>query len=307
VARAQQTEGVRRVGLLTNFAERDAELQARITAFRAALQEFGWIEGVTVRVEYRYGAGDSYRLHTFAQELTGLSPDVLHSIGSPATTALRDATNTIPIVFAQVADPVGSGLVDNIARPSGNITGFTNYEYSIGGKWLEILKEIGPSVRRVLILQNSANMSAPGLLHAIQIAAGSVNIEVAAFDVTETGWSVDKFARESHGGLIVLPDANTATHRERIISAAILHQLPAVYPYRSYITDGGLVSYGIVTSYQSRQTAAYVNRILRGARPGELPVQAPSKFELVINLTTAKAMGLEVPPTLLARADEVIE
>jgi len=219
-------------------------------------------------------------------------------------------TRTIPIVFAQVADPVGSGLIDNMARPSENITGFTNYEYSLGGKWLEVLKEIAPSVARVLVLYNPANISAPGLVRAIQAAAAPLDVQVGTLDVrqaTELARLVDKFAREPAGGLIVLPDGTSATYREDIISHATRQRLPAVYPHRAYIASGGLISYGISTSYQSRQAATYVDRILRGAQPRDLPVQAPTKYELAINLKTARALGFDIPPMLLARADEVIE
>jgi len=261
-------------------------------------------------LDYRHSEGDVDRLRKFALELTALAPDVLHGIGSPPTTALKDATRTIPIVFAQVADPVGSGLIDNMARRSENITGFTNYEYSLGGKWLEVLKEIAPSVARVLVLYNPANISAPGLVRAIQAAAAPLDVQVGTLDVrqaTELARLVDKFAREPAGGLIVLPDGTSATYREDIISHATRQRLPAVYPHRAYIASGGLISYGISTSYQSRQAATYVDRILRGAQPRDLPVQAPTKYELAINLKTARALGFDIPPMLLARADEVIE
>jgi putative ABC transport system substrate-binding protein len=249
-------------------------------------------------------------LQIFAAELTALTPDALHSIGSPSTTALRDLTRTIPIVFAQVADPLGSGLIDNMARPTGNITGFTNYEYDIGGKWLEMLKEIAPSVTRVLVIHNSANVSAAGLIRATQGASASSEAQVSTIDVrqhSEAKRSVDALAGEARSGLIVLPDATSATYREDIISSAARHLIPAIYPHRAYVTSGGLLSYGIMTSDQSRQAASYVDRILKGEKPGDLPIQGPTKYELIINLKTAKALGLEVPSSLLARADEVIE
>jgi putative ABC transport system substrate-binding protein len=308
-AYAQHGERMRRVGLLTHFSESDPEAQSRITAFRTALRELGWVQGKNLRIDYRYSAGDIDRLRTFAVELTALSPDALHSIGSPSTTALRDLTHTIPIVFAQVTDPLGSGLIDNMARPTKNITGFTNYDYDIGGKWLEMLKEIAPSVTRVLVVYNSANVSAAGLIRAIQVASALSEAQVSTLDVRHHGEkrSVDVFAREAPSGLIVLPDATSATYREDIISSAARHRTPAIFPHRAYVASGGLISYGIMTSDQSRQAAAYVDRILKGEKPSDLPIQSPTKYELAINLNTAKALGLEVPPTLLARANEVIE
>ena len=308
-ARAQQTERIRRIGVLMPFAENDLDAQASITAFRQALQMLGWTDG-RVRIDYRWGGGEPERISAYASELVGLKPDVILVITALALQPLLQETRSIPIVFTQIADPVGSGFVASLAHPGGNVTGFASAEFSMYGKSLEMLKEVAPEVARVAVLLNLEQAPQAGMWRAIEAAAASFRVQVTAADVRDSAEierAIDSFASESNGGLIVLPNVPTIVHRGLIIALAARHRLPAVYPIRQFVTDGGLISYGPHTVDQYRQAAGYVDHILRGEKPADLPVQQPTKFELAINLKTAKALGLEVPPALLTRADEVIE
>jgi putative ABC transport system substrate-binding protein len=309
-ARAQQPDKMRRVGVLMTLAADDPQSMARIAAFLQGLQQLGWTDGRDVRIEYRWGAADADRIRKGAAELVALTPDVILSVGTPGVTALQQVTRTIPIVFVTVADPVGAGLVASLARPGGNTTGFTVFEYSIGGKLLEVLKEIAPRLSRVAVLRDPAIASGIGMWGAIQSVAPSFGVELSPVDVRATGEiesGVGAFAREPDGGLIVPGSAPAIFHRDRIIALAARHRLPAVYPYRFFVAAGGLISYGPNPVDEYRRAAGYVDRILKGEKPAALPVQAPTKYELVVNLKTAKALGLTVPDTVLARADEVIE
>jgi putative ABC transport system substrate-binding protein len=309
-ARAQQREKMHRIGVLMNLTADDAEGQARLAAFLQGLQEAGWAVGRNARIDLRWGAGDADRFRKQAAELVALAPDVVLASGIPTATPLLQATRTVPIVFVNVVDPVGAGLVASLARPGGNATGFTISEYGISGKWVELLKEIAPAVTRVAVLRDAASSSGIGYLGAIQSVASSFGIEltpVGINDATEIERGVTAFARGSNGGLIVTGNTLTIVHRELIITLAARHRLPAVYNIPLFVNDGGLVSYGPDTVDPFRRAAGYVDRILRGEKPADLPVQAPTKYELLINLKTARALGLTVPPTLLARADEVIE
>jgi putative ABC transport system substrate-binding protein len=309
-ARAQQPERMRRIGMLSNLAADDAEAQARNAAFLQALQQLGWTDGRNVRIDFRWGAGDADRNRRYAAELIALAPDVILATGSPAVDPLHQATRSVPIVFVQVTDPVGAGLVESLAKPGGNATGFTNFEYVISGKWLELLKEIAPSVKRAAVLRDSAVAAGIGQLAAVQAMAPSLGVELSPFGVRNTSeieHAITSFAHSSNGGLIVTASGLSIVHRALIIALAARYRLPAVYGLRLFVADGGLISYGPDTIDPYRRAASYVDRILKGEKPGDLPVQAPTKYELVINIKTAKALGLEVPPTLLARADEVIE
>jgi putative ABC transport system substrate-binding protein len=309
-ARAQQPDKMRRVGVLMTLAADDPQSMARIAAFLQGLQQLGWTDGRDVRIEYRWGAADADRIRKGAAELVALTPDVILSVGTPGVTALQQVTRTIPIVFVTVADPVGAGLVASLARPGGNTTGFTVFEYSIGGKLLEVLKEIAPRLSRVAVLRDPAIASGIGMWGAIQSVAPSFGVELSPVDVRATGEiesGVGAFAREPDGGLIVPGSAPAIFHRDRIIALAARHRLPAVYPYRFFVAAGGLISYGPDPVDEYRRAAGYVDRILKGEKPAALPVQAPTKYELVVNLKTAKALGLTVPDTVLARADEVLE
>jgi putative ABC transport system substrate-binding protein len=309
-ARAQQTERMRRIGILLNLASDDAEGQARLAAFHQGLQQLGWTVGRNVQIDYRWGAGDADRIRKFAAELVALAPDVILSAGSPSVAALQQATRTVPIVFVTVVDPVSSGFVDTLARPGGNITGFALYEYSISGKWLQLLKEIAPRVTRAAVIRDPALTAGGGQLGVIQAVAPSVGVEVTPVNVRDAGEierGITAFARSPNGGLIVTASTLAGVHRDLIIALAARHKLPAVFPVRYLVVGGGLISYGTNTVDQYRRAADYVDRILKGEKPTDLPVQAPTKYDLVINLKTAKAMGLTVPETLLARADEVIE
>jgi ABC-type uncharacterized transport system substrate-binding protein len=309
-ARAQQAERVRRVGVLMHLAADDPEGQPRITAFEQGLRELGWAVGRNLRIDYRWAAGDPDRLRKYAAELAALAPDViLAGGGTPLVVALQQATATVPIVFVGVADPVGAGLVGSLARPGSNATGFTVYEYSISGKWLELLKEIAPRVTRAAVIRELA-IAGTGQLGAIQSVAPSLGVELFPIGVRDAGEierAVMAFSRGSNGGLIVTGSPSTLVHRHQIITLAARHLLPAVYPYRYFVASGGLVSYGPDVIDQFRSAASYVDRILKGEKAADLPVQAPTKYELVVNAKTAKQLGLEIPPTLLARADEVIE
>jgi putative tryptophan/tyrosine transport system substrate-binding protein len=309
-ARTQQPDRVRRIGVLMNGAADDPEQQARLTGFLQGLQQLGWTDGRNVRIDTRWGAGDVERFRSYAAELVALVPDVILASGSPVMASLQQATRTVPIVFALVSDPVGSGYVASLARPGGNATGFASTEFGISGKWLELLKEITPGVTRVAVLRDPANALGIGQFAAIQSVAPSFGVELSPIDVRDAGEierDITAFARSSNGGLIVPAGPLAALHRELIITLAARHRLLTVYPTRFFATGGGLISYGPNTIDPFRGAAGYVDRILKGENPADLPVQAPTKIELVINLKTAKALGIEVPPTLLALADEVIE
>jgi putative tryptophan/tyrosine transport system substrate-binding protein len=307
-ARAQQSDRMRRIGVLMNLAADDAEGQARSAAFLQALQQLGWSDGRNVRIDYRWAAGDAGRFHRYAEELLALVPDVILASATPSVQALQQATRTVPIVFAIVADPVGAGFVDSLARPGGNVTGFTPGEYGTSGKWLELIKEIAPRVTRVAVLRDLTIGLAQ--LGAIQSVAPSLGIELRPInvrDADEIKRSIDAFAQGSNGALIVTASTSAIIHRELITTLAARNKLPAVYYTRFWVAGGGLMSYGPDFRDQFRRAAGYVDRILKGEKPADLPVQAPTKYELVINLKTAKALGLTVPDSLLARADEVIE
>jgi len=308
--RAQQSERVRRVGVLMNLTAADDDASPRVTALAQGLQQLGWTAGRNVRIDYRWGAVDADRSRRYATELLALAPDVILASSSPAVAALQQATPTVPIVFVNIIDPVGAGFVDSLAQPGGNATGFISYEYGLSAKLLELLREIAPELKRVAVLRDPAIATGIGQLAVIQAAAPSFGVEVRPVgvrDADEIERAVTAFARSSNGGLIVTGSPLTALHRKLIIALVARHRLPAVYPFRYYPTSGGLISYGPDTTDPFRRAAGYVDRILKGEKPSDLPVQAPTKYELVINLKTAKALGLEVPPTLLARADEVIE
>jgi ABC-type uncharacterized transport system substrate-binding protein len=307
-ARAQQAERVRRIGVLMNFAPDDAEGQARIAAFLQALQQLGWSDGRNIRIDYRWAAGDAAHFQRYAEELLALAPDVILASATPSVQALQQATRTVPIVFTIVVDPVGAGFVDSLARPGGNVTGFTPFEYGISGKWLELLKEVMPRVTRVAVLRDLT--IGLGQLGAIQSVAPSLGVELTPIgvrDAAEIERGITAFARSSNGGLIGTASTSAIIHRELITTLAARNKLPAVYYERFFVAGGGLMSYGPDLRDQFRRAAGYVDRVLKGEKPADLPVQAPTKYQLVINLKTAKALGLEVPPTLLARADEVIE
>jgi putative tryptophan/tyrosine transport system substrate-binding protein len=308
-ARAQQRERMRRIGVLMNSTADDAVSQDRLAAFVQGLQELGWTVGRNLQFDYRWGAGNAERYRTFAAELVALAPDILVTLGAPAVEALQRATRTVPIVFASVTDPVGGGLVASLARPGGNTTGFTLSEYGLSGKWVELLKEIAPRVKRTAVLRDPVAVGI-GQFAAMQAVAPSLQVELSPVDVRDAGEierAVTVFAERPNGALIVTASAYTTIHRELIIALARRHQLPAVYPYRYYITSGGLLSYGPDPVDQFRRSAGYVDRILKGEKPADLPVQEPTKFDLVLNLKTAKELGLDVPSTLIARADDVIE
>ena len=309
-ARAQQPERVPRIGVLMASAADDSENQARMAAFLQGLAQLGWTDGRNIRIDTRWATNaDDIRRH--ATELAALAPDVLVAASGTTTVApLLQATRTVPIVFVNVIDPVGAGFVASLARPGGNATGFTIFEYGMSGKWLELLKQIAPSMTRAAVLRDPAIASGIGQFGAVQAVAPSLGVELSPVDVHDAGEierAVTAFARGLNGGLIVTAGALTISHRQPIIALAARHKLPAVYPARFHVTAGGLISYGPDVIDQFRRAAGYVDRILRGEKPAELPVQAPTKYELVINLKTAKALSLDVPPSLLARADEVIE
>jgi putative tryptophan/tyrosine transport system substrate-binding protein len=310
-ARAQQADRMRRVGVLEARAADDREGQARLAVFLQGLQELGWTDGRNVRIDYRWAAADADRYRIYAAELVALSPDVILSSASASVAALLQTTRTVPIVFVNVIDPVGAGFVARLARPGGNATGFTPFEYSLSGKWLELFKEIAPNLTRIAILRDPALATGIGQFAAIQaMAPSSSGVELSPIDVRDPGEierDVAAFARESNGGLIVTASSGAIVHRELIIMLAARHRLPAVYPFRYFVTSGGLISYGPDPTDQFRRAAGYVDRILKGEKAADLPVQSPTKYELAINLKTAKALGLTMPPSLLARADQVIE
>jgi putative ABC transport system substrate-binding protein len=309
-ARAQQPERMRRIGVLMTTAADDPQNPVRIAALLLGLAQLGWADGRNVRIEYRWGAGDAERARQYAAELIALAPDVILAAGAAAIAPLQQATRTVPIVFVLVVDPVGAGFVESLARPGGNATGFALFEYGISGKWLELLKEIAPRVTRAAVLRDAANRVAGGQLGAIQAVAPSFGMDVSPVgvdDAAEIERTITAFARGANGGLIVTGSALAIVHRDLIITLANRHRLPAVYSDRIFVTGGGLISYGPDRVEQFRHAAGYVDRILKSEKPADLPVQAPTKYELVINLKTAKTLGIEVPSTLLARADEVIE
>jgi len=308
-ARAQQGERVRRIGVLMNLAADDPEAPGRIAAFAQGLGELGWTTGHNVRIDYRWAANNPDRGRRYAEELIALAPDVILASGSAAARPLLQATRT-SIVFVQVIDPVGLGLVASLARPGGNATGFSTFEYSMSGKWLELIKEIVPGVKRVAVIRDPSISAGPAQFAAIQAVAPSFGVELSPLgvgDASQIEHSLGSFAPGSNGGLIVTASALALAHRDLITALAARHKLPAVYFQRPFVAGGGLISYGPDPLDPYRRAAGYVDRILKGEKPADLPVQAPTKYELVINLKTAKALGLTVPETLLARADEVIE
>jgi putative ABC transport system substrate-binding protein len=308
-ARAQQPERMRRVGMLMPYEQADPEAQVRNAAIRDVLKELGWSEGRNVEYHFRWAGNDVARLRTSAAELVGLRPDVILAPSTIATEALQQATSAIPIVFVNVLDPVRSGFVASLARPGGNATGFMSFEIGVSAKWLELLKEIAPGVKRAAVLRDAAVASGVGQFAAIQ-GAGSVDMELSAInlrDTREIERAVAEFAQRPNGGLIVTASQFGTNHPGPLAALAARHKLPAVYPFRYFASSGGLISYGVDQLDEYHRAAAYVDRILKGEKPADLPVQAPTKYELVINLKTAKTLGLEVPATLLARADEVIE
>jgi putative tryptophan/tyrosine transport system substrate-binding protein len=309
-ARAQQSNRLRVVGVLLPMAPDDPEAQLRVKAFEAGLRELGWTEGRNLRLEYRWAVGDAALLRKQATELVGLAPDLILATSTPVLAALRQE-KTLPIVFVQVTDPIGGGFVPNLARPGGSLTGFTSFEFTIGSKWLEALKHVAPAVTRVALIFNPDTAPFAHLFwQPVEAAAPSFDVEpmqAPVRDVGEIERTIAAFARNANGGLMVLPDVSTTNHRDLIIALAARHRLPAVYPYRYFATSGGLMSYGSDLADVYRRAASYVDRILKGAAPGDLPVQAPAKFEFVINLKTANGLGLTVPPRWLGRADEVIE
>jgi ABC-type uncharacterized transport system substrate-binding protein len=308
-ARAQQGERARLIGMLNILGKDDPEAKVRLTTFQQALQQLGWQVGRDLKIESRQVGGDIDRLRRYATELVALAPDVIVSIGSVSVGAVQQATRTIPIVFVNVPDPVGAGFVQNMAHPGGNTTGFSNFEYNMSGKWAELLMQTAPRITRALVLRDPTSAAGIGQFASVRSVAQSLGVELTPLNVHDTGEierGVQAFARAGDGGAIVTA-GGTAAHRKLVIDLFARYKLPAIYPYRYYAADGGLISYGPNTHEPIRRAAGYVDRILKGEKPGDLPVQAPDKFELVVNLKTAKAMGLNIPQSLLARADEVIE
>src|SRR4029453_18105399 len=308
-SKAQQAERVRRVGILSILGPDDPEGQARRAVFEQTLQQLGWTVGRDLKIETRQIGGDVDSLRRYAAELVALAPDVIFSIGSLTAASLQQATRTIPIVFMNVTDPVGAGLVESMDRPGGNITGFSNFEYSMSGKWAELLKQIAPNVTRALVFRDPTYAAGIGQFAAVRSVAQSLGVELTPVNVRDTDEierAVAAFARSGNGGVIVTA-GGTAAHRKLIISLAARYKLPSVYPYRYWAVDGGLISYGPNTDDPVRRAAGYVDRILTGEKPADMPVQAPTKYELIVNLKTAKTLGLTIPQSLLATADEVIE
>jgi putative tryptophan/tyrosine transport system substrate-binding protein len=310
-ARAQQADQMRRIGVLAAFDGSDPEVKDWLGAFQGALQRLGWEQGRNVHIEHRLPGFDQDRLRTDAAELAGMAPDVLFAAATPALVALNRATHSIPIVFAQVSDPVKLGFVASLARPGGNITGFANFEYPIVGKWLELLRDTAPGRSRVaVILDPDYTLPQIDYWQAIKVAAPSFGVQLTRADVrnaAEIEAAISAFAQQPNSALLVVPNAVTILHRDLVISLAARHRLPTVYPYRLFVTNGGFISYGVDLPDLYREAASYVDRILKGAKPGDLPVQLASKFQLVVNLKTAKALGLAIPEPFLLRADEVIE
>jgi putative tryptophan/tyrosine transport system substrate-binding protein len=308
-ARAQQAERVRRIGVLMGIAASDPEGQTRLTAFRQALREINWVEGRNIGIDDRWGAGDAGRIKDYAAELVSLAPDVILATNTPTVRALAQATRTLPIVFAGLSDPIGDGFVTSLSKPGGNITGFSSLDPAIAGKWLQLLKEIKPGILRIAVIFNPD--TAPHSLYWPAIAAAAPSFAVTVIQVTVRDSAIESafatLGREPGSGLVLMPDIFTFGHRKLIYALAAQHRVPTVYPFRYHAADGGLMSYGSDITDQFRRAAAYIDRIFQGARPADLPVQAPTKFEFVINLKTAKTLGLEISPNLLALADEVIE
>jgi putative ABC transport system substrate-binding protein len=310
IASAQQPERMRRIGVLMPGDAADPENQNRIAAFQQALHDLGWIEGRTVRIDYRWGGGDADRFRSSAIELVAIEPDVILAVASSIMGALQQATHTIPIVFANITDPVGAGFVESLARPGGNITGFALFEYGLAGKWLGLLKQIAPAVKRAAVIRDSKTPAGIGQWAVIQAMAPSIGIELSLINIRDAGQiesDIAAFARLPDGGLIVTANPLATQHRELIIRLARDHKLPAIYFERYFVSGGGLISYGPHMIEQFRRAATYVDRILKGEKPANLPVQDPTKYELAVNLETAKALGITVPQSLIASADEVIE
>jgi len=308
--RAQQAGQARLIGAATSLAADDPEGKARLAAFRQGLQDLDWVEGRNLRIEYRYGDGTPERVRKNATELVALAPDVTLVTGGPSLEPMLHLTQSLPIVFVQVADPVGAGLVDSLSHPGGNTTGFTALDFDATGKWLELLKEIAPNVTRVALLRDPTTTAGLGQWGASQAVASALKLElrpVNVSDVAEIEHKIDVFARDANGGMVVTESGPSIVHRDVIIELAARYRLPAVYPLRAFVVAGGLVSYGNNTIDPYRRAAGYVDRILKGEKPGDIPVQTPTKFETVVNLKTAKMMGVTIPQTVLARADEVIE
>jgi putative tryptophan/tyrosine transport system substrate-binding protein len=310
-ARAQQSRSIRKVGLLVNFLPTESEGQVRTRAFTGAMQKLGWIEGENLHTEIRYASDDADRYQRFAKELVETAPDVIVAGASPSVAALQRITHSVPVVFAGVIDPVGAGFVKSLARPGRNTTGFTVFEYSIGGKWLELLRELAPGVKRVAVIRDPSQAAGIGQFAAIQaLASSSSEIELTAIDArdpAEVARALSEFGDEPGGGVIVTANSSSTAQREKLLALALRHRLPTVYPFRYYVVDGGLAAYGpdLIAIYA--RVAEYVDRILKGAKPADLPVQAPVQYKLFVNLKTAKALGLSLPNSLIARADEVIE
>jgi putative ABC transport system substrate-binding protein len=310
VVRAQQPERMRRVGVLMNRTATDSEGQARLAALQQALQQLGWSDGRNIQIDVRWGEDNIDRERKLATELLALAPDIVLASGTVSVTALQPVSGNVPIVFAVVTDPVGAGFVGNLARPGGNVTGFMIYEFSLGGKWLELLKQIAPSVTRVVVLRDPTNPSGIALFGAIQATAQSLGVQVSPVgirDASEIERAIASLSRSGNGALIVTPNASGSVQRDLIVTLAARYKVPAIYPFRYLVHSGGLMSYGTDLVDQFRLAAGYVDRILKGEKPGDLPVQAPTKYQMAINLKTAKALGLNVPNTLIGLADEVIE
>lgn len=309
-ARAQQAEPMRKIGVLLWWASNNRVGQAGLAAFKKALQEAGWSEGVNARIDIRWGEENAERIRRYAAELVALTPDVVLANATPSVAALQSLTRAVPIVFVTVSDPVGAGLIESIARPGGNVTGFMNFEYSLSGKWLELLRQVLPGLARAAVLRDAANPAAIGQFSAIQAAAQPLAIELKAVNVRDAGEierALADFSRVPNGGLIVTPTAGQSLHRDLIVALAAKLKLPAVYADPELVTAGGLIAYGPNRVDEFVRAAAYVDRILKGEKPGDLPVQAPTKYALVINQKAAKTLGLSIPPSLMATADEVIE
>src|SRR5262245_24813964 len=309
-ARAQQRERMRRIGVLHSSAADDPESLAEIAAMAQGLQEAGWVIDRNIQIEYRWAGGEDRRIPGHVAELVALAPDLILATGSINVAPLQQATRTIPIIFVNVTDPVGAGVVESLARPGRNVTGFEGYEYSLGGKWVELLRQIAPRVTRAVVLRNPVISGGIGQFAAIQAAAASLGIALRPVDLRDAGEierGITMFARESNGGLIMTGSTLANIHRDLIIALAARHRLPAVYPYRHFAARGGLIAYGPSGPDQWRRAASYVDRILKGEKPSDLPVQAPARYELVLNIKTAKALGIDVPANVFARADEVIE
>ena len=309
-ARAQQPERMRRIGVLMPLAADDPQSLRRLTAFVQGLQQLGWTDGRNVRIDVRWAAGDPDRFRRYAAELVGLAPDVILAAAVSSMMPLQQATRSVPLVFVQVTDPVGAGFVASLARPGGNATGFTLFEFGVSAKWLELLKEVAPRLTRVAVLRDPSSSTGIGQFAAMQGVAPALGVELSPIGVSDPGEierTMAEFARGSNGGLILVPTAQTLIHRELIITLAARHQLPTIYPYRYFVTAGGLMCYGPDEIEQYRHAAGYIDRILKGEKPADLPVMQPTKFELAVNVKTAKALGLTIPESFLLRADAVVE